>query len=187
MSMEEKDQAISESLQDVRRNFCGDKEIALSRLGADVTHRFSRDSRTHQRTEKIPMAQAVVFIEGCPQTAKGRIVAKHRIHVHIIGNINQHLPLCSLITAKGVQAFRFTEQIPAHFQFSRGEKAGGCAYISPHTGVYFVPELGKQEPVFRCSGNFLDVASVHDFTSWGYYTTPLPKGKMERYTTSSAI
>ena len=59
------------------------------------------------------------------------------------------------------------EKEAGHFLFPGGEKAGVRRDVFPHPGIYLVPQLGKEQPVLICAGDFFNVRSIHDASGFG--------------------
>lgn len=119
------------------------------------------------------MAQFVRFKKVGFQTAKRTVLPVKRAFFQIIRQIDQHFSLRVFVAAKAMQPREISKEKVRQFQLPRGEKAGVGSYILPNTGVNFVIELGKQEPVLRRFCDFFNSAAFHSIT-FPYYSTETP-------------
>ena len=160
-----------EILNDIGGDLRRDEEITAALAHADVAHGFPRDAAAHQRTQEIPVAGGVAFEERSPQADQRGILIVEAVLFQIFGQVHQHLPFRVPIAAEGVQAGFVTEEKPGHFQLPGGEETGGGGDVAADTGVYFVPQLGQEEPILRVVGDFFNIASIHNITAYQYSTS----------------
>ena len=71
-------------------------------------------------------------------------------------NPTQRLSLIHILSGKGL--------LPL------GKEAGAGRDVPVDSGIYFVPELGQEQPVLGTLGDFFDFASIHVITTDKYNT-----------------
>ena len=118
------------------------------------------------------MAGAVPLEKGGPKADNRAVLLRQGGLLQVVRQIHQHFPLGIPIAAKFMQPFRRTEQKPAQLQLPRGEEAGGSNNVFAHSGINFVPELGKEQPILRGFCNFFNVCSIHHSTMLKKFPRP---------------
>ena len=158
-------------LDHIGRDLRGDEEIAAALTHADIAHGFPGDAAAHQGAEKIPVAGCVALEEFGPQAHQRAVVFVQAVRFQIVGQVAQHFPLRVAIAAEGTQPRLVSEKEPGHLQLPGGEETGVGGNAAADAGVYFIPELGQQQPVLGIFCNFFDIPAFHMITKWHYIIT----------------
>ena len=104
------------------------------------------------------------------QAHQGAILIGQRRFVQVVRQVDEHLPFRLRVAAKAVQTRQVAEQIPSQLQIPGRQKRGVGYDVLPDARIDFVPNLGKQQCIFRVLGNFFDIFSCQSYHQ-GYYTT----------------
>ena len=146
------------------------KKIAAAAAHADIPDRFPGNARTHQGSQKVPVIGAVPLKEVGSQAHAGRIPLPQAAFLQIFRQVHQHFSLGILVAAEGMKPLRRAEEVSGKGLLPLGKEAGAGRNVPVDSGVYFVPELGQEQPVLGTLGDFFDFASIHVITTDKYNT-----------------